>query len=102
MAAEGIEILLLLCCLFLSYRIMMRKSGMNNCHYVNHLKERVAVWEKVEIGFCTVTDNSVLCCTQPFLIVIICIYVLTLCGLCVVFVTLWWALICQQCEMSEK
>jgi len=102
MAAEGIEILLLLYCLFLSYWIMMRKSGMNNCHYVNHLKENVSGWEKVDIGFCTVTDNSVLCCTQPFLIFSKCMYLLTLCGLCVVFATLWWALICQQCEMSEK
>ena len=45
----------------------MRKINMLNCHSVNHLKESVAGWEKVEIGFCTVTDNSVLCCTQPFL-----------------------------------
>jgi len=52
MAAEGIEILLLLFCLFLHYWIMMQKSGMNNCQYVNHLKESVAGWEK-EIGFCT-------------------------------------------------
>jgi hypothetical protein len=94
MAAEGIETLFLLFCLFLSYWIMMRKSGMNNCQYVNNLKESVAGWEKVETGFSTVTDNSVLCCTQPFLIVSKCMYLLTLCSLCVVFPTLWWALIC--------
>jgi hypothetical protein len=45
MAAEGMEILLLLYCLFLSYWIMMRKSGMNNRHYVNHLKASVSGWE---------------------------------------------------------
>jgi hypothetical protein len=72
---------------------------MNNCYYVNHLEESVAGWEKVEIGFCTVMDNFVLCCTQPFLIVSICMYLLTLCDLCVVFAALWWA---QQCDMSKK
>jgi hypothetical protein len=62
MAAEGIDMLFLWCCLLLSYWIM-QNSGMNNHLYVNHLKESVAEWEKVEIGFCTVTDNSERCHT---------------------------------------
>jgi hypothetical protein len=70
--------------LFVIKLLVHGKTGMNNCHYVNHLKESVAEWEKVDIGFRTVMDDSELCCTQPFLKVCECVWFV--CCICYIMV----------------